>query len=413
MRDGAGALEHKTTDIAAVACFGLLPVVATVAEKGTAVLLAVLALLGIVSAVRRGTLAGLLPLTATGVGLIALAWIGYRGFGTFDGEPRLAKFLSIAALVALSFAAAGQARLLSVDARARAMDALCAGIGFSLIIVAAGCIVSFLNVRVILNAIERADKLSVFSSGLVIMAILTPMAVAHLVRRGRASAAAALAVTGAVLAILTGSNAAVLAFTVIAAAAPLLWKFPRVMTRLVAAGCILGTLTLPPALALGLKVFDDGARPTTEQTYRTDPDGAAGSLGHRYYIWRFAIEHALERPFAGWGLDTSRAIPGGHESIAIGKELMPLHPHNATLQLWLELGVPGVLIGATVFLLLFRHRFDDGTADIEVFIKPLTLAAVFVAANGTYGIWQTWWLSALALVVAAMFLWERQDGGNG
>ncbi|MGJ3261485.1 MAG: O-antigen ligase family protein [Rhodospirillales bacterium] len=405
-------MKHGKSDTAAVLCFGALPVVAAVVEKGSVVLLVVLALLGIVSAFRRGALASLLPIAATVVAVVVLAWIGYRGVDTFNGEANVTKFLSIAALVALAFAAAGQARLMAADTRARALDAICVGIAVSLLIVAVGCVVSFLNIRVILHAIERADKLSVFSSGMVVIALLTPMAVTHLVRQGRKLHAAGLALAGAVLAALSGSNAAVLAFAVIAATAPLLWKFPRVMPRLVAAGCVLGTLALPPVVTLSLKFFDDGARPTTEQTYRTDPDGAAGSLGHRYYIWRFATERALERPLAGWGLDTSRAIPGGHENIAIGKELMPLHPHNATLQLWLELGVPGVLIGALVYLLLFRYRFGDAMSDVEVFIKPLTLAAVFVVANATYGIWQTWWLSALALVVAAMFMWDRKPAEN-
>lgn len=410
--EGAGTLAQTRTDTAAVVCFGALPVVATVAEKGCVVVLAVLALLGVVSAFRRGAPASLLPLTGTAVAVVVLAWIGYRGVDTFNGQVNVTKFLRIAALVALAFAGAGLTRLMAADIRARALNAICVGMAVSLSIVAVGWVVSLLNIRVILNAIERADKLSVFSSGMVVIALLTPMVVTHLVRQGRMRHAVGLVLAGAVLAVLSGSNAAVLAFVVMAAAAPLLWRFPRGMPRLVAVACIAGTLALPPVLAIGFETFDDGARPTTEQTYRTDPDGAAGSLGHRYYIWRFAIERALERPLAGWGLDTSRAIPGGHESIAIGKELMPLHPHNATLQLWLELGVPGVLIGAAVFLLLFRHRFGNPLSDVEVFIKPLTLAAIFVTANATYGIWQAWWLSALALVVAAMFMWDRQSAEN-
>src|SRR5262249_50005268 len=35
------------------------------------------------------------------------------------------------------------------------------------------------------------------------------------------------------------------------------------------------------------------------------------SLAHRLEIWNFVGRHIAERPVLGWGLDASRAIPGG------------------------------------------------------------------------------------------------------
>ncbi len=32
---------------------------------------------------------------------------------------------------------------------------------------------------------------------------------------------------------------------------------------------------------------------------------------HRLLIWRFAADHVAERPLLGWGMDSSRAMPGG------------------------------------------------------------------------------------------------------
>ena len=70
------------------------------------------------------------------------------------------------------------------------------------------------------------------------------------------------------------------------------------------------------------------------------------SAGHRLLIWSFAGDRIAERPLIGWGLDASRAIPGGDDPIRPGESWMPLHPHNAALQLWLELGVPGAVLFA-------------------------------------------------------------------
>ena len=71
------------------------------------------------------------------------------------------------------------------------------------------------------------------------------------------------------------------------------------------------------------------------------------SAGHRLLIWSFTGDRIAERPLTGWGLDASRAIPGGRDPIRPGEAWMPLHPHNAALQLWLELGAPGGRTGAS------------------------------------------------------------------
>src|SRR5262249_24245190 len=120
------------------------------------------------------------------------------------------------------------------------------------------------------------------------------------------------------------------------------------------------------------------------------------SAEHRLLIWSFVGDRIAERPLAGWGLDTARAIPVGGEPIRHGETWLPLHPHNAPLQLWLELGVPGAVVGALVAARLslalaaapWPRRFAAAAAG--------SLAAAFVACLGTYGIWQEWWLGTLA-----------------
>ena len=81
------------------------------------------------------------------------------------------------------------------------------------------------------------------------------------------------------------------------------------------------------------------------------------SFIHRLVIWDFTLERVAERPLLGWGLDSSRAIPGGKElrtthyvvpwsdrPVTHPNQKLPLHPHNAVLQIWLELGLAGVLV---------------------------------------------------------------------
>src|SRR5207302_8324015 len=81
------------------------------------------------------------------------------------------------------------------------------------------------------------------------------------------------------------------------------------------------------------------------------------SAGHRLLIWSFTGEHIAERPLLGWGLDSSRAIPGGNSEIRPGQNWLSLHPHDAALQVWLELGMPGAVLVA-LLLGWFWLRLD-------------------------------------------------------
>ena len=120
------------------------------------------------------------------------------------------------------------------------------------------------------------------------------------------------------------------------------------------------------------------------------------SGGHRLLIWSFVGDRIAEHPLRGWGLDSSRAIPGGRDSIRPDETWLPLHPHNAPLQLWLELGVPGAVLLSLLSAWLW---LAFGSADWPRFYAAAaggSLATAFVASVATYGIWQEWWDGTLS-----------------
>lgn len=174
---------------------------------------------------------------------------------------------------------------------------------------------------------------------------------------------------------------------------------------------------------------------------RDIPDSMRVSVYHRSKIWSFTAERIWRRPILGWGMDGARSLPGGDYLYDINRDLeyekvygvlcdlpgaggstqasppgdtgirepctqppyaivaqaMPLHPHNASLQLWLELGAVGALLGAALVFLaqiaIKRARYSaaDTAAAFAAF------AAAFVVAGLSYGIWQSWWHSVLWL----------------
>jgi exopolysaccharide production protein ExoQ len=175
---------------------------------------------------------------------------------------------------------------------------------------------------------------------------------------------------------------------------------PRLMPWMIGATIALFVAAAPLLPPLTLQTVDTDAITTRTQNV---------SIAHRVIIWRFSAERIAERPFTGWGMNAARAMPGGKEKVLlipgpspIYGEQMPLHTHNAPLQWWLELGVPGAVLMAGLWLLALVRVVQIFPARMPRAIAVGAFTAAFVIANLSYGAWQAWWLSTL--VFAALFL---------
>jgi O-antigen ligase len=146
------------------------------------------------------------------------------------------------------------------------------------------------------------------------------------------------------------------------------------------------------------------------------------TIRHRLDIWAFVSERVAGRPLTGWGLDSSRAIPGGQALITndagetpnLLATRLPLHPHNATLQFWVELGLPGALMAALIVssTILAAARVANDFAVRGALLAAIT--AALVVSQMSFGIWQGWWLSTLWLLAAFVIATgshERNPGG--
>ncbi len=117
---------------------------------------------------------------------------------------------------------------------------------------------------------------------------------------------------------------------------------------------------------------------------------AKASWGARLEIWRIASSLIEQRPFLGWGLDASRAFPG----------VIPLHPHDAALQIWLELGAAGTGLAATFFAWMFVRIEQVRQRDVPLAAAAVgSLVSYLVIGALSFGIWQEWWLGLAALTI--------------
>ncbi|MEO0034798.1 MAG: hypothetical protein RLZZ501_821 [Pseudomonadota bacterium] len=198
-----------------------------------------------------------------------------------------------------------------------------------------------------------------------------------------------------------GSLSAALVMGLGSGAALVTWLAPRRGPVLIAAA-LAGWILAVPLVATHL--------PTPEEAANRLPMIASSTV-HRLAIYRGTGELVMHAPWFGQGVNASRSLPEGQNEIInyvfyVGdkrfsalSELIPLHPHNALLQLWLELGLAGavtaILLLATVVRLVLRRT--EGASRLWAMAA---LAGVFGVLNVSFGAWQSWWL-CLMLVLAA------------
>lgn len=197
----------------------------------------------------------------------------------------------------------------------------------------------------------------------------------------------------------TLSSSAVLAVPLALLGGAAVWWGGRPMAKALGAA-VAGLCLIAPIIPLTI------AQPARLAPYL--PPDALSEL-HRLHLWEFVAENILHHPFRGWGFFASRFLPGGHTDLFSGVPLMALHPHNAALQIWLELGLPG----AALFAGLLYTLFSRGAATAPDRAGRAALCAALVAAlsiaDVSYGLWQSWWLAALGLLGAVALCARAQN----
>ena len=124
---------------------------------------------------------------------------------------------------------------------------------------------------------------------------------------------------------------------------------------------------------------------------------------HRRVIWSFSKEKILQRPILGHGIFSSRVI--GHQYKIINQEnkmlsAIPLHPHNSILQIWLELGVLGIILFYVfLFNIINKIYLIKKINHLYAAFGLVSLFQIFLIGQFSYGFWQTWWISIIFITI--------------
>jgi len=133
----------------------------------------------------------------------------------------------------------------------------------------------------------------------------------------------------------------------------------------------------------------------------------------RMELWDYMSYRILERPIFGWGLGSSPTLPLAepHGSLYRYELVSAPHPHNAIIQLWVELGLPGLAFGL-IFAFFMLNRAGRLPHSLMPFAMGAWMAA-FCLAMISYNFWTDSLWSALALTAFAFALLQRQKKEPG
>jgi len=346
--------------------------------------------------------------------IIALAlWAALSSLWAINVKAALEGAGSIAGCSLLLVFSLNTASALDANQRQRAIRAFIFGSAVAMTmllvdIVSGGQLAGMFRNYDVSDVFQKELALRSLNRGITLLAVLTPilfLAVWRLRRPSHRWTGGVLAGLGLACSVFWGKDAVVLAVIAATAAAGLI-LLPHPWPRRLLSGSLIILVMLWP---LAVRSLPEPQRIWEE--WQAWPQ----SLQHRLYIWNFTSTRIGEKPWLGWGMNSAKYIPGGDRDIKVGSgqhelqwRALPLHPHNAILQWWLELGAIGAVLAGCVAVSAIRAlcRLPDRP-------RRLVSAAIFgqacVVSLLSFGAWQSWWLAGLILCVWLINILEPLD----
>ncbi len=295
--------------------------------------------------------------------------------------------LKLVFMLALYGCAVSAARAVPEGRLPRLLSGLATAAGVLALFLLFEALTSAAGYKVLLGLIGQAVRpdyaIKNVAQGLYVLTLLAPPALAAVSGRTRWILGLVLGAGIIGPALVFGYDAPLLALACAILAAGLVLGLPslgpRLLAGLSAGGFLLAPVLAKGAFALGL---DERIAPLLSESWL-----------QRLGYWGKAVDWIWARPLPGWGLDASRAFGPG----------IQLHPHNAPLQIWMELGLIGAVAAAIVWASIFSGlsrpvRTPAAAAATATAVAYLIFGAV------SFGVWQEWWLALGALSALACIL---------
>lgn len=129
------------------------------------------------------------------------------------------------------------------------------------------------------------------------------------------------------------------------------------------------------------------------------------SYTHRLFIWHSTSAQVFQKFWTGFGLGSSRyrycfvepsdiPIWYNNQKMILAAPENCLHPHNFMVQIWLELGAIGTILGCVAWIIYWRKRYEKCDSYTMAF-----WGSALCIAGTSISVWQSWWIILLALLI--------------
>ncbi|MGE4218590.1 MAG: O-antigen ligase family protein [Alphaproteobacteria bacterium] len=367
----------------------LFPFIVIVAPRGTAAVAAVTGALCLLDSRVRRALRQWIDRPVARLLLLLLIWIGLSALWAIDAGNALETFAKQIGQVGFGLALLTAALSLPAEELRMPNRVLAvAAVPFLIALYA----IALTQGRVAAVFVPDGSFANMFyRQGAVAAVLLFPLALAIL-RESRTLMAVAYAGSAALCVLLLDMNSAKLALGLaVPAALAVLWLGRRGVT-LVGLGLAVAVLAMP-FLPYHAMLPPDVAVAENELPLPI-------TWVHRLFIWDYVSGRIEDAFMLGFGAQSSRSLTDMKVLVSESRlDIIPLHPHNAALQIWLELGLIGALLFA--FLVFAIARSLRAGQPVEMATGAGAMVSFAVIACVSYGAWQNWWL-ACAWTAAAM-----------
>ena len=247
-----------------------------------------------------------------------------------------------------------------------------------------------------------------YSRGIIMLTIMMPLSVAMYLNKKKYNLAIVIFTLATVIIILGPNNSSKIALICALFSSLLIYFFgPR---SFLCFGILSITIILFLPI-LSTKVFPVITNIDKNNSYYMPWQSipAGGSIIHRLLVWEYVGSEIYKKPLLGHGVGTSRLIgqniilnaPNSDIEIKGG---IPLHPHNNFLQIWLELGIIGIIIITLIWIkvIKFGIRIRKNSYILGTGICS-SIVTIFVICNLSFGVFQAWWMSIIAFIFLISF----------
>lgn len=124
----------------------------------------------------------------------------------------------------------------------------------------------------------------------------------------------------------------------------------------------------------------------------------------RVEIWNFVASFIHENPLLGHGVEATRSLESP-TVLPYNRVTSFLHPHNAYLQVWVEMGVPGAILACIAIVFILRRIYAAHPEDQPLYYGVFISLAALLSTG--YGLWQSWQLGLLLASAALCLLLTR------